>query len=145
MIAYNFNTCGQRLLTQDVLVGCDGLDGLLGMHGGGRSNDNSFQALMFKHVIVVLVQLHAVRSKVDLGPFQFRVVRRASCHEVGTGGPLKEVQGMALAHAAETSTADFQLSSRHGDDGREKGKKIGRGDVVRDRRLEEKGEIKEIN
>lgn len=139
--AYNFNACGQRLLTQDILVGSDRLDGLLGMHGGGRSNDNGFQAFVFKHVIVVLVKLHAVRSEVNLSPFQFRIVRRASCHQVCTRGSFKEVQGMALAHAAETSTADFQLGSRHDEVDREERKRIKRGDwAEKDREREERRE-----
>lgn len=50
----------------------------------------------------------------NLSPFKLSIVRGASGDQLGTGSSLEEVEGMALAHATETSTANFELSSSHG-------------------------------
>lgn len=90
-----------------MLLRLDSFDSLLGMHGSRRRNDNSLQPLVLQHVVVVLVQLHAVRGQIGSAPFQLAVVWRARSDELGAGGALEEIQGMAFAHAAETGAADF--------------------------------------
>lgn len=113
---YDLDTGRQGFLAENVLASLNGLNGLFSVHGGRGRNDDGLQAFVLQHVLVVLVCRDSVRSKVGLGPFQFRVVRSADGDKVCTGSTLQEVEGMTLAHAAQTGTANLQLSGRHCDD-----------------------------
>lgn len=96
-----------------MLLGIDGLDGLLGVHGCGRCDNDGFQAFLLQHIVVVLVELDSVGSKVDLGPFDLSVVRGAGGDELRAGSALQEVEGVALAHAAEARATDFEALGSH--------------------------------
>lgn len=112
---YDLDTGRQGLLAENVLASLNGLDGLFSVHGGRGSNDDGLQAFVLQHVLIVLVGRDSVRTKVRPGPFQLRVVRSANGDEVCTGSTLQEVEGMTLAHAAQTGTANLKLSGRHCD------------------------------
>ena len=116
-----------------MLIGVGRLDSLLCVHGRRGRNHNSLQPLMLQHIVVVLVNLDAVRGQVLLGPFNLSVVGSAGGDQLCARSPFEEVPGMPLAHAAETSTADFQLG-----DGHDGGEVCMRSGVERNRQWREK-------
>lgn len=106
---YNLNIRRKRLLAKNMLLSINRLDSLFSVNSRCRSHNNGFQSLVLQHVIVVLVQLDAVRSEVHLGPFDLSIVRRTGSDQFCARSTFKEVQGMALAHTAETSAADSKF------------------------------------
>lgn len=70
---------GQRLLAEHVLVGVDGGDGLLGVHGGYGGDDDGLEGRVLQHLGVGLVDRDAVRLEVYLGPGDFRIVGCRGC------------------------------------------------------------------
>lgn len=110
---YDFDTCGQRLLAENVLVGFNRLDCLLGVNSGRGCNHDSLQTLMLQHIVVVLVQRHAKWNQVCLGPFELSGIWRTGGDEFSARSALQEVQGVTLAHAAETGAADLHSLGGH--------------------------------
>jgi hypothetical protein len=112
-LTYNFHTGGDGLLAKDVLVSCNRLERLFGVHCSGRGDNHGNQALVLEHVVVVLVQPDAEGLEMSLSPFQLDGVRGASSDQFSSRSTFEEVEGMALAHTAKAGTANFQSLSRH--------------------------------
>ena len=86
----------------------DGLDSLLCMHTGGRSNHHRLQrGLRAQHLIVVQIRPGAL--DVLLGPFELLCPRRGHGNDLCPGSQVVEMQGMAGAHTAEASDGDLEL------------------------------------
>lgn len=112
-LTYNFHTGGDGLLTKDVLVSCNRLECLFGVHCSGRGDHHGNQALVLEHVVVVLVQSDAEGLEMGLGPFELDGVRGAGSDQFSSRSTFEEVEGMALAHTAKAGTTNFQSLSRH--------------------------------
>lgn len=104
--AYHGELGAQRLLAQDVLAGFNGFDGLLGVHRRHGGHAHRLEPLVLQHLVVVRVQLHAPRLEVLLCPGQLFGIGREGGNQLGAGGTVEEVVGMAGTHAAETGHGD---------------------------------------
>lgn len=86
----------------------DGLDSLLCMHTGGRSNNHCLQrGLRTQHLVIVQIRPGAL--DVLLGPFKLFWPRRGHGNDLCPGSQVVEMQGMAGAHTAEASDSDLKL------------------------------------
>ena len=110
---HDFHAGAQRLLTQDVLVRVDGLDGLLGVHRCHRRYHHRLQALVLQHLVVVRVQLGAVRLQVLLAPCDFFLVGTVGGDQLGARCAVEEVEGVTGAHAAEAGDGDLEAAGGH--------------------------------
>jgi hypothetical protein len=109
---HHFDARAQGLLAEDVLVGLDGLDGLLRVDGGDGGDDDSLEAGMLEHLIVVVVNRGAL--EVGARPAAFLGVRAESRDDLSSGRPGVEVERVARAHAAEAGDGDLELSRHDG-------------------------------
>lgn len=105
---HNIKLGREGLLAQDVQVLVEGLDALLGVDGGDGGDDDGLETLVVDHLVVVVVQLDAVGLELGLAPLELLGVGGEDGDELGAGGPVEEVGGMTLAHAAEASDAHLE-------------------------------------
>lgn len=94
-------------------IGFDGLDGLLSVHGGGGRDDDSFEARVLEHLVVVGVDCAARGLEVLAAPGYFTRLWCKCCDELGAGGQVEEVEGVTGAHAAEAGDGHLELALDH--------------------------------
>ena len=110
---HDFHAGAQRLLAQDMLVHVDGLDGLLGVHRRHRRYHHRLQALVLQHLVVVCVQLGAVRLQVLLAPCDFFLVGSEGGDQLGARRAVEEVEGVTGSHTAEAGDGDLEAAGGH--------------------------------
>lgn len=94
-----------------MLVGLDGLDGLLGVDSSDRGHDDGLEALVLEHLVVVRVDLDA--GQLRGGPLGLLGVRGEGGYELGPGRAVLHVEGVPGTHAAQAGDGYFQLARGH--------------------------------
>lgn len=105
---HNLQVGRQRLLHQDVQILAHRLDRLLRVHCGDGGNENGLETLVLDHLVVVIVELHAIRLEVLLCPLHLGGLWREGSYELRPRGPVQKICGVTLAHAAQTRRSKFE-------------------------------------
>lgn len=96
-----------------MLARLDAGNGLRSVRRRSRGNADGLEALVVEHIMVVLVDGDARRREVLLGPLSLLRIRRRDSNELCARNRLEEVEGVSLAHAAETGDANLELGGCH--------------------------------
>ena len=65
---YDFNASTQGLFAKDMQVCLDGFDSLFCVDCGDSRDENGFETSLLEHLVVVIIQLHAIGFEMSLGP-----------------------------------------------------------------------------
>ena len=109
MSTHHIDVGGQGLLAQNVQVFAHRLDGLFGVNRSRSADYYGIEPGVLQHLLVVVVQSHAIGLEVELAPGELLLVRRKGSNEFCAGRPIEEVEGMSLAHATESGGGNLEL------------------------------------
>lgn len=94
-----------------MLVGLNGLDGLLRVSSRNSSDNHGLKTGVLEHLIVVTVDLDAL--EVGGGPLNFLLDRSEGSNKLGARTSVVEVESVTSAHATETGDGDLEFGRGH--------------------------------
>ena len=83
------------------------------MYRGCSADHYSFETFVREHLLVVVVECHAVWLEVLFTPFELLLIWRECGDKLSAGGLVQDVQSVSGAHAAQTGNSDLQSVRSH--------------------------------